>query len=111
MAASYRNIALLATPLLVLGSRVRIFSIHVENSNATKSYLQLYNAAAAADVTVGTTTPDKTLFVPPNGAMDFDWAQDTVKYGNGLVVAATTTADGSTAPGTGLLINLDYERM
>ena len=108
MSLPFRNSAVVATAVLVRGNRIRIASVHVENSNASKAYLQFYNAAAAADVTVGTTTPDKTLYVPPNGAMDFDW-NPMVEFRLGLVIAATTTATGGDAPGTGLLVNIDYE--
>lgn len=112
MSTPYRNTSLNATAALVLGNRVKLHSLHVDNSaNSAKSYLQLYDAAAAADVTVGTTTPDKTLFVPASGAMDFNWGKEPIKFSRGLVIAATTTVGGNTNPASAVLVNADYERM
>lgn len=112
MATPYRNATLQATAALVLGNKLKVIGLQVDNfANTARSYLQLYNAAAAADVTVGTTTPDKTMVIPGSGAMDFNWGQSPLDFSRGLVIAATTTVGGSTDPTAGVLVNIDYERM
>ena len=109
MSAPYRNSNLgLAAQLVKIGP-VSLHTIHVENPNGAKSYVQFYNKATAEEVNPGTTTPDKTLYVPANGAMDFNWG-NPVSFSNGLVIAATTGADNGVAPTSGLLVNIDYVR-
>lgn len=89
---------------------VRLHSIEAENPNTVKCYLQLFDAAAVADVTVGTTTPTVTLYIPPgdgteNGVRtkEFDGA---CRFEKGLVYACTTGREDNGAPTTDLPINL-----
>lgn len=80
--------------------------LEVQNPNAADAFIQLFDAAAA-DVTVGTTTPKLSLFVPANGAMDKYW-NDPIDFNTAITYACTTTAIGSTDPTTGLVINAGY---
>lgn len=81
--------------------------IHVINPNATDAYLQLFDAAAA-NVTVGTTTPKQSYFVPGNGAFEVSFGPDGIPFGTAITYACTTTATGSGDPSTGLTVNMVY---
>jgi hypothetical protein len=104
--SQYFNSALLATATIVQDSFSRIYGGHIINPNAATVYLQLFNFLNA-NITVGTTVPTKVFFIPAMGAYDI---QNTIPFAfnNGFSIAATTTATGLTAPGTGLVVSLDY---
>lgn len=104
---TFRATNLTNTSQAVKASAGNLYSVHIENSNSSKAYVQFYDLASGS-VTVGTSTPKKTLFIPPNGAYDFDWAIP-VAFATAISIAATTTATGSTAPTNNLLINCDYK--
>jgi hypothetical protein len=81
--------ALIATGAQNLGA----FCIHV----GTAGYLQLFDAAAAADVNLGTTAPTISFYIPANVA-DIKSLMDgrVLYFSKGIVYAITTTATGST---------------
>ena len=79
--------------------------LHVINTNVNAAYLQLFNAVAG-DVTVGTTTPKMSLFIPANGAHDAYWGDSPIDFDTALTYACSTTATGNGDPSTGLVINL-----
>lgn len=84
-----------------------IYSLEVSNSNVADAFIQFFNAAAA-DVTVGTTTPDLTFFVPGSGAMDKQFTIP-IWFGTAITYACTTTATGNGDPTTGLVVNALYK--
>ena len=102
----YREPALSNTAKAAKTTEGKVYSMHVENSNATKSYVHFYDVAAGS-VTVGTTVPMRTMFVPATGGMDFAWTVP-LDFDTAISCAATTTATGGTAPVAGLLVNVDY---
>jgi len=81
--------------------------IIVENSNAAKAYVQLFDAAAA-DVTVGTTTPDYVIPVLAAGGTVDDYMGAPLRFKTAITYACTTTATGNTDPTTGLVISATY---
>lgn len=82
------------TALLVKSGKIEVDVVHAINTVAAASYLQCFDAAAAADVTVGTTLPRVVL---KSAASDpADLLLDGCVFQLGLVVASTTTALGST---------------
>lgn len=84
----------------------RIYNIEVSNPNATGVYLQLFDALAA-NVTVGTTIPSLSFFIPPSGAMDKNYSIP-IQFGIGITYACTTTSTGNGDPATGLIVNMLY---
>lgn len=82
----------------------RLYGIHIENSNALKTYVHFYDDAAPV---VGTTVPVKTLMIPPNGGYDC-CNTVPVEFSTAIKVAATTTVNGSVGPVSNLLFNADY---
>lgn len=85
-----------------------LYGFIVENPNGSKAYLQFYDTAAAG-VTVGTTTPVLTVFVPANGATDCFPVVPLRHFSTAMTIAATTTAAGGTDPTTGLVVNVFYK--
>lgn len=89
------------------GSRY-LYSLEASNIDAADAFIQLFDAVAA-DVTVGTTVPTLSFLVPAGdatlrGKMQESWTNG-VEFLKGITYACTTTATGSTAGSTGLVIN------
>ena len=91
--------SLAGTAVLVQAGALILTAVHAINTTAADAYLQLFDAAAIADVTVGTTIPDWVVM------SDFGVGLVSVSDGlpsfglsfrNGLVVASTTTPINST---------------
>ncbi len=104
--------SLTATAQLVKASGGAVYGYKFINTNASPIYVHFYNAKAASNVTVGTTTQLDVVGVPATGAVivpNTDFPQ--MQFTNGLVIAATTTAtsSGNTAPGSGLQAVVQYQ--
>jgi hypothetical protein len=69
----YRKVGLTATKDEVKATAGQIYSITLENVNAAVRYVKVYNAAAA-NVTVGTTTPVMTLRMPATSITQFTFS-------------------------------------
>ncbi len=89
----------------------RLYAVEVSNINTEDTWLQLFDVAAGS-VTVGTTTPKLSLFIPKGdgtnyGAMDKVFTVP-IKFATAITYALTTTPTGSGDPTTGLTVNLLY---
>lgn len=109
----YRKTDLTNTAALVKTGFTRLTTMEFQNINTADVFLQLYNAAAAADVTVGTTTPNQSYRIPASDGTTAslsvkDWGDRGLGFNKGLVIAATTTVGGGTAPTSNSVINLTY---
>jgi hypothetical protein len=69
----------------------------VGNGNAAASYIQVFNRPAAS-VTLGTTAPLHSYYIPANGGRVIAFGNVLDFGGDGFSIAATTTRAGSTAP-------------
>lgn len=101
-----------ATLRLISGRGTLLFSTEASNVDNDTYFLQLFNAAAIADVTLGTTTPNHSLLIPAgdgtlHGAMDKHW-NPPLDFPLGLVYAITTTAGGNTGPTTAMVLNIGF---
>lgn len=111
----YRNTALSNTKQEVSASGVTLLGWNLINLNTVTVYVKLYDAAAAS-VTIGTTTPVYTLAVPPgdgtNPGIFFQELSNHLQEltANGLTIACVTgLADNSTAaPATAIHASLRY---
>jgi hypothetical protein len=74
---------------------------YIYNPNATVAYVQVFDAATATTITLGTTVPDMIFAIPATSAANIELTNG-VNMTNGIKLACTTTATGLTAPGTGL---------
>lgn len=76
-----------------------IYAVSVFNPSAALGYVQFFDAAKAADVTLGTTVPNWVVAVPTVATVTINPAVP-VSFFKGCFIAATTTAGGSSAPAT-----------
>lgn len=113
-AVPYANAALTSTavsvkvaPTTPYGSFVQVLHYNVSNTNASVVYVQFFDALVA-NVTPGTTAPTFFLAVPAGGVLDGEFPVPPA-FSNAIVICATTTPTGSTAPGTTIPITLHYQ--
>lgn len=106
----YNNTALSSTKQTVKASTGNLYGYHIFNPGTATVYIQVFNKLAA-NVTVGTTVPDWVYAIPATATspagLDGMFAIP-ITFSIGMVIAATTTSTGSTAPGTALLANFFY---
>lgn len=96
----------------VKGSAGTVYWVTCMSTDATPVYLNLYDSTTA---TLGSTTPTNQFVVPSQG--DANGAGFTINFGplgmqyeTGIQVAAATAFDGSTDPGTNVVItNMGFE--
>jgi hypothetical protein len=90
----------------VKSSAGQVYGYHLDNTeNASNTtYFQFFNTTSP---TVGTTAPIFSIPVPGGAATNVNWPQG-IPFGTAIAVAATTTATGSTAPGTSVTANVFY---
>ena len=84
-------------------------TIYCYNPSNAVAYIQLFDVATAAGVTLGTTVPKLSLGVPTAQASGTGPTAVGILFYNGLQVAATTTATGSTAPSTAMDCSVTYD--
>ena len=90
--------SLVATAVLSVGHRCALMAVRTINTTAADAYLQLFDAASASDVSVGTTVPDWVVQADANDPSVGDGLPtDGIIFDNGIVIASTTTATGNTA--------------
>lgn len=77
------------------------------NPNASVAYIQVFDLASGS-VTLGTTAPDLVYAIPALSAANIEIVNG-VNMANAITLACTTTATGSTAPGTGLDLTLYFK--
>jgi len=102
----YFNGAQLAAASTVKASSGTLFGLSIYNPNASVEYLQVFDAAS---VTVGTTAPVQSFAILASGQLNMSFNSTGIAFTNSIKIAATTTATGSTAPGTGLVVNAQYK--
>lgn len=96
------------TAVLALGKRGTLMAVRAfEAAVAGDAYIQLFDAAAAADITLGTTKPDWVVMID-QGTGDVSAGDGLPTHGvvfvNGIVIASTTTPTGSTTRETDVRI-------
>ena len=97
--------ALADTVVLIKGGGGVLKGYVASNIDAADAFVQCFDAAAATDVTLGTTPPALPLPIPAGDATLRGHAIEDIPGGgfaftNGLCAAVTTTADGSSAGAT-----------
>jgi hypothetical protein len=91
---------------VISSQAARLTSYYLANPGASAAYVQVFDVATAGAVTLGTTTPKWSIWVPAGAAANL--AGLSLSFANGIQVAATTTATGSSAPATALDCNFGY---
>lgn len=95
-----------ATATSVKSSAGQIYGWYIGNSNTSAIYVQIFNVASGS-VTLGTTTPDMSLYIPASGGANVSFAGG-IAMGTAITVACTTTRTGSTAPASTVDLNIFY---
>lgn len=101
-----RQTALIATKVAVKTTAGYVFGCQFKNTTTADAYVHIYDAASG-DVTVGTTVPTFSWWVPPSSGYDVVFRYP-VRCGTAITMAATTTMGGSASPATGLEGDLFY---
>jgi hypothetical protein len=112
-AIPYRNIAGNATAKLAALGSYNVARASISNKSDDDIWLHFYDAAAATDVTVGTTTPIHSEFCPYSDGTHYTARElhfnDTLRFEKGIVWAVTKEADsGNTAPDSNAIVNFTY---
>lgn len=98
----------------VKASSTLVYWVQVDNSaNGSASYVKLYNLAAGS-VTVGTTVPDQTLFLPANARQTFLFNAGTANpgltFGTALSACCVTAGGtaGTSSPSSSVIVTIAY---
>jgi hypothetical protein len=90
-------------------ARMNLVYQNITNPNTAGVFIQYFDAATAAAVTVGTTKPLASFFVPGTGSVgtvgvlsESYEVPRALSFKNGVVVAATTTQQGGAAPASAI---------
>lgn len=95
---------LTTTLVKVGGSSTRLVNSFFGNTaNTATTYVQFFDVAETTDVTLGTTAPTFSWPLPAESSERGPWPHFFKK---GIVIAATTTRTGSSAPSTAIDYNL-----
>ena len=105
-ASHYFNAAQLAAASSIKATSGTLFGLNVYNPNASGVFLQAFDSAS---VTVGTTTPAQSYYVPATSPMIIPISTLGIAFANSIQIAATTTATGSTAPGSAVVVNAAFK--
>jgi hypothetical protein len=105
----FRSLDLDETEEDIKTSAGQLYGYYFANTNASARYLKFYNATAA-NVTVGSTTPVLTFYLPPTSAGHVEFSHG-IAFSTAITAAATTgVADADTgAPGANeVILNAFY---
>jgi len=102
------NALLTNTAVAVKASAGNLYGVNFVNpSTISAAYVQVFDATS---VTLGTTVPKLSFWVPAGGAYDKEFVgEEKISFATGIMFAATSTATGSTAPAAGILANIVYK--
>jgi len=85
-----------APGVAVKASQGLLYGWHIKNRDPTACYVQIFNAAAVGDVTLGTTKPKLSVGIEANGKAEASFERPFT-FDTGIVIFSTETAEGSTA--------------
>ncbi len=102
----YQNDALAATAALVKAGAHSLCGYHIINPGSAMTYIQFFDAAAAANVTVGTTVHKFALGIPLIGGA-CRGLSEPIKFTLGMVVACTSGVATNGAPQTANVVELE----
>ena len=102
--AIYSNVALTDTAILVQTGKCSLTWYHIFNTTAAECYVHFYDAAAAADVTLGTPVPTFVRGIPAEagaglGAGACCALPRPAQFTKGMVVGSLTTAGDTSHTG------------
>lgn len=92
----YFNCDVTGSDVLVQTGETLVYSIDLHNGAAAVGFFLMFDAAAVADVTIGTTLPDYVLGMIASGNASQSFPKP-LHFINGLVIAALTTISGTSS--------------
>jgi hypothetical protein len=103
-ASPYLDTALSSTVQSIKSSAGKLLQLNFYNPNASIVWAQLFNVASGS-VTLGTTTPVLSFPLPAEGWYDVPLPPSGMAFSTAISIAATTTAEGSSAPASAINVN------
>lgn len=102
----FSNQALSNTVVSVKSSSARMMEYDFYNPNTSGVWVQLFNATVAS-VTLGTTAPTRTIYIPASAGRD--WTSPySISWATALSIACTSTNTGSGSPGSSIQAYVGY---
>jgi hypothetical protein len=99
--------ALSTTVVAIKGSPGELAMAQCYNPNATQVYLQVFNVVYSS-VSLGSTAPTLSIPIAPSATGGYALSNPGINFSTAMSAAITTTATGSTAPGTAADCNAAY---
>lgn len=97
-----------ATPLVVKSGPGTLAALSIINGSAAAAYVQVFDAASAGAVTLGTTEPVLQQLVAAGAQVSVPIAAAGMSFQSGLFVASTTAEKGSVASAAGVVAYAQY---
>lgn len=102
--------ALLTNSLVaVKAAAANLYGVSFVNTGSVTTFVQIFDALATG-VTLGTTAPKLSFWIPPGGAWEEKFVDEVkVSFVTGITIAATTTPTGGAAPVVGIMAHLYFK--
>lgn len=84
------------------------YGLQIVNMQGAAAFIQVFDAASAGAVVLGTTLPDLEFIIGANTASYSFLPPQGVAFSQGIVVAATTAEAGGTASAAGVSVFVEY---
>lgn len=97
-----------ATKNLIKAGDAALKHVFVKNSAGASAFIGIFDAAAIADVTLGTTIPDYEIIVADaaNGALALP--EKGIFFDLGIVIASVTSSAGATGSANGVAVTVAF---
>lgn len=103
---NFYNASLTNTVTAVKTSAARMHEYDLYNPNSTGVWVQLFNLAVAS-VTLGTTAPTRTIYIPATSGRDWSSPYSS-SWSTALTIACTTTNTNNVAPASPIQAYIGY---
>lgn len=95
-------------PVPVKAGPGTFYGLQIVNMQGAAAFIQVFDAASAGAVVLGTTLPDLEFIIGANTASYSFLPPQGVAFSQGIVVAATTAEAGGTASAAGVSVFVEY---
>ena len=83
-----------------------LYNYHVWNPSANLNFIQFFDRPTG-QITLGTTFPFRSYWLPAEGALDGDYSTP-ISFTGAIAIAVTNSMTGNGAPISGALVNIGY---
>ena len=103
------NALLTNTAAAIKTSAGNLYGFDFVNTGSAAAYVQIFDAAAGS-VTLGTTPPKLSKWVPAGGSWEEKFTgEGKISFGTAITIAATSTPTGAGAPQSPILANVNFK--